>query len=86
MAKSKQQSNQQRQFGKKDTKVEKKPLIDPRYKNTFWTGVFLVVLFIFFIINNTRDVPEAGYYPPSYDPEKAKQVLSENENKPTEQK
>jgi hypothetical protein len=55
-----------RQIGKKT--VEKKPLINPKYKNTFWTGVFVLILFIFLIINNTRSVPEQGPYPPSYNP------------------
>ncbi len=67
MAKKKQK-NKQRQIGKK--KVEKKPLIDPKYKNTFWTVLILVILLIFFIVNNTRDVPEQGPYPPGYKPAK----------------
>ena len=54
----------ERQIGK--TKIEKKHLIDPKYKNTIWTVVIFVILIIFFIINNTRDVPAAGPYPPYY--------------------
>ncbi len=54
----------ERQIGKK--KPQKKPLIDPRYKNTVWTIVILIVLLIFFIINNTRSVPKQGPYPPDY--------------------
>lgn len=46
--------------------VEKKSLIDPRYKNTFWTAVILIVLIIFFIVNNTKSVQERGPYPPNY--------------------
>jgi hypothetical protein len=46
--------------------VEKKYLINPRYKNTFWTIVFVVVLTIFFIVNNTKSVQESGAYPPNY--------------------
>jgi hypothetical protein len=46
--------------------VEKKHLIDPRYKNTFWTVVILIVLIIFFIVNNTKSVPDRGPYPPNY--------------------
>jgi uncharacterized integral membrane protein len=65
MAKKKQK-NRQRQIGK--TKVEKKPLIDPKHKNTFWTVLILIILLIFFIVNNTRDVPEQGPYPPGYKP------------------
>ena len=54
----------ERQIGKK--KPVKKPLIDPRYKNTFWTIVVLLILLIFFIVNNTRSVPKYGPLPPSY--------------------
>jgi hypothetical protein len=64
----------QRQIGK--TKQKKKHLIDPRYKNLFWTIVFLVVLVIFFIVNNTRDVPESGPYPPGYDAQKQENTIS----------
>lgn len=46
--------------------VEKKYLINPRYKNTFWTIVFLIVLTIFFIVNNTKSVQERGPHPPNY--------------------
>lgn len=61
----KTQKPTERQFGK--TKLQKKkPLIDPRYKNTFWTTVTIIVLIVFFIINNTRFVPEQGPYPPRY--------------------
>ena len=65
MAKNKQ-TNKHRQLGK--TKVEKKPLIDPKYKNTFWTVLFLIILVIFFIVNNTKTEPEHGAYPPGYKP------------------
>ena len=60
--------NKPRQIGK--TKIEKKPLINPKYKNTFWTVVILIILAIFFIVNNTRPVPEEGPYPPGYHPTK----------------
>ncbi len=56
----------ERQIGKK--KPVKKPLINPRYKNTFWTIIVFLILLIFFIINNTRPVPEHGPFPPSYNP------------------
>jgi len=56
-----------RQIGKKPS--EKKPLIDPRYKNAFWTTIILVILLIFFIVNNTRQEPEKGPYPPNYNPQ-----------------
>jgi uncharacterized integral membrane protein len=69
----KKTKQKERQIGKKT--VEKKPLIDPRYKNIVWTTVILVVLLIFFVVNNTRDVPERGPYPPNYKPDK---VSSQN--------
>ena len=61
-----QQKNKprERQIGKQP--AEKKHLIDPKYKNTFWTIVTLVILLIFFIVNNTREVLESGAYPPGY--------------------
>jgi len=63
MAKKKQK-NKQRQIGK--TAIEKKPVIDPKHKNTFWTVIILAILLIFFIMNNTRNEPEQGPYPPGY--------------------
>ncbi|QQS35268.1 MAG: hypothetical protein IPM56_13570 [Ignavibacteriales bacterium] len=54
----------ERQIGKKP--VQKKHLIDPRYKNTVVTAIVFIILLIFFIINNTRNVPEQGPYPPNY--------------------
>jgi uncharacterized integral membrane protein len=63
MAKKKVKTKE-RQIGKKSK--QKKPLIDPRYKNAFWTTLILIILLIFFIINNTRREPERGPYPPNY--------------------
>lgn len=70
----KNQKKRERQIGKTKA-VQKKHLIDPRYKNAFWTTLILVVLLIFFIVNNTREVPETGPYPPGYNPQKAEQQL-----------
>jgi len=53
-----------RPIGKKP--VEKKHLIDPRYQNTLWTVVIVIILTIFFIVNNTKSVQERGPYPPNY--------------------
>lgn len=50
--------------------VEKKPGMDPKTKNTIWTVVTIIVLLIFFIVNNTRNEPEDGPYPPNYTPAK----------------
>lgn len=65
----------ERQIGKKVP--EKKHLIDPRYKNTFWTGVVLVILLIFFIVNNTRETPARGPYPPGYNPSQVKEQVKD---------
>jgi hypothetical protein len=53
-----------RKIGKSET--PKKHLIDPRYQNLFWTSLTIVVLLVFFIINNTRKEPDQGPYPPYY--------------------
>jgi len=68
-----------RQIGKTTVSEKKPPLINPKYKNTFWTIVFLVVLIIFFIINNTRAVPEHGPYPPGFNPQKAEKILTQTQ-------
>ena len=54
----------ERQIGKKQQ--DKKPLINPKYKNTFWTVVIILILIIFFIVNNTQSVQSSGPYPPNY--------------------
>lgn len=60
----KNNQNKERKFGTK--KVEKKPLIDPRYKNLFYTVLTIVVIAVFFIINNSKSEPQEGPYPPNY--------------------
>lgn len=62
---------QQKKVNQKDKPIVKKPqekkyLINPKYKNTFWTVVIVIVLTIFFIVNNTKSVQERGLYPPNY--------------------
>ena len=64
-----------RQIGKTNVS-EKKPLIDPKYKNTVWTIVIIVILVIFFIVNNTRTVADQGPYPPGFDKQKAEKILN----------
>jgi hypothetical protein len=56
----------ERKIGKKQQ--DKKSLIDPKYKNTVWTVIVIAILLIFFIVNNTRSVPDNGPYPPGYNP------------------
>jgi len=53
--------------------VDKKPGIDPKTKNTIWTVVTIIILIIFFIVNNTRTEPEQGPYPPNYSTSKSGQ-------------
>lgn len=53
----------ERKIGTKQ--VEKKPLIDPRYKNLIYTAAVIIVIAIFFIVNNSRSEPEQGPYPPN---------------------
>ena len=64
--KQKKNKPKERKIGK--AAAEKKPLIDPKYTNKFWTIFIVVVLVIFFIINNTKSEPEQGPYPPNYNP------------------
>ena len=47
-------------------KLEKKSDFYQKHKSTIWTVIVLVFLTIFFIINNTRKIPEQGPYPPNY--------------------
>ncbi|MGE5353378.1 MAG: TlpA disulfide reductase family protein [Acidobacteriota bacterium] len=44
----------------------KKPLIDPKYKNLIFTGVLIVIIAIFFVVNNSKNEPAQGPYPPNY--------------------
>lgn len=66
MAKKNNNINRERKIGKQV--ITKKPSIDPKLKNTIWTIITIVILLIFFIINNTRTEPEEGPYPPNYTP------------------
>jgi len=46
--------------------VEKEPDFFQKHKSTIWTILVLVLLAVFFIINNTRKIPDQGQYPPNY--------------------
>lgn len=37
-----------------------------KHKSTIWTAIVLIILTFFFIVNNTRKIPEEGQYPPNY--------------------
>jgi len=54
-------------IGKQDNKqLVKEPDFYYKHKSTIWTVIVLVLLTFFFIVNNTRKVPEQGSYPPNY--------------------
>lgn len=56
----------------------KKPAQDTfftKYKNRIYTGVFLVVVLVLFIVNNSESEPEHGPYPPNYVPASNTNVL-----------
>ena len=57
-----------RNLGIKETKKESE--FYHKHKNTIWTIVVLIILTIFFIVNNTREVSENGPYPPNYNENK----------------
>ncbi|MFC2133034.1 redoxin domain-containing protein [Bacteroidota bacterium] len=57
-----------KQKEKQEEKIEKKPLIDPKYKNWVYSGIFLALVLGFFIVNNLNGEPEQGPYPPNYVP------------------
>ena len=68
----------ERKIGAK--KIEKKPLIDPRYKSLVYTIGFIAVILVFFIVNNSKSEPAEGPYPPNYNPE-TQSVVNPLENK-----
>ena len=57
-----------KQKDKQEETVQKKKMIDPKYKNWVYTGIFFAVVLGFFIVNNMNGEPEQGPYPPNYVP------------------
>jgi len=55
-------------IGKSSAKLqeEKKQDFFHKHKSTIWTIIVLAILTFFFILNNTRKVPDEGPYPPNY--------------------
>ncbi len=66
MSKKNNNIKRERKIGKHA--IEKKSGLDPKLKSTIWTVITLLILLVFFIVNNTRTEPEAGPYPPNYNP------------------
>ena len=48
-----------------------------KHKSTIWTIIVMIVLAIFFIVNNTRKIPEQGSYPPNYKSANSSEVSSQ---------
>lgn len=59
-------------IGKQTVNPESKQETDfyTKHKSTIWTIIVLIILTIFFIINNTRKIPDEGPYPPNSKQEK----------------
>ncbi len=58
------QKKRDSKLGKNQT--QKEPLIDPKYKSLFTTGLVIAVIAIFFFVNNSNSETEQGPYPPGY--------------------
>lgn len=65
---SKKTVSTNRNLGKNE--IKKEPEFYHKHKNTIWTIVVLILLAIFFIVNNTREVSESGPYPSNYNENK----------------
>jgi len=46
--------------------ADKKTEFYDKHKSTIWTVIIIIILAIFFIVNNTRKVSDHGPYPPNY--------------------
>lgn len=52
----------------KTQKKQEQPTLFTKYKSWIYTGVFLGLVLIFFVVNNSESEPENGPYPPNYVP------------------
>lgn len=66
-------SQKKRKIGKQ-AREEEQVGMTPKQKNYLYTGIFLVVVTIFFIINNTGNGEEQGPYPPNYNPNPVEKI------------
>ena len=64
MAKQVRDKNRDRKIG--SHQVEKKSWMHPKHRSTIWTIAIILILLIFFIVNNTRKEPEEGPFPPNF--------------------
>ena len=40
--------------------------MDKKHKNWIYSGIFMTVVILLFVVNNSNGVPEKGPYPPNY--------------------
>lgn len=73
MAKNNLQKN--RQIGKKKVDTAFNPYNNKKFRSFVYSVLFILALIIFFIVNNTRSVPEKGPYPPNYNADSARKYL-----------
>jgi len=64
-----------KQAGKQPEKIKSE--FYHKHKSTIWTIIVMIVLAIFFIVNNTRKIPEQGPYPPNYKSANSSEVSSQ---------
>jgi hypothetical protein len=74
---AKQNKNKERKIGSQV--IEKKSWwSDKKNRSRFWTALVILILLYLFIVNNTREEPKEGPYPPGYQPQTEKTTDSQN--------
>lgn len=61
---------------KADDNTKKFSLQNQKHRSYLYTGLFLLTVVFFFIINNTNGEPEEGPYPPNYDKINSSELVS----------
>lgn len=64
-----------RRIGKTTPEAAFNPYNNKKFRSSLYSILFIIALIVFFIINNTRMVPEKGPYPPNYNADSAKKYL-----------